>query len=315
MSGSPNDHLESEISPEAELLEIQMAGLQEAANPMIISTRGGTIVWANRAFEGLTGYSPDEVVGQETRLLRSGLQSNTFYTELWNTILSGRKWRGELINRRKDGSLYNEEMTITPLRNRRGEISHFLAIKLDITERQRQAKHNHLLAQAVEHSSELIGIANHEGLITFVNSAFRKAIGFSNDELIGRYFSMFLSCNNPAGLKEQIAAKSFEGSGWQGECLVSRSDGTDFPAYLSSSTIKDNEGKVVGVIGIAQDISARKSAEEALRASEEQFRQLAENIREVFFVSMPDPIRVTYVSPAYEEIWGRPVQYLYARPD
>ena len=315
MSGSPNDHLEREISPEAELLEIQMAGLQEAANPMIISTRGGTIVWANRAFEELTGYSPEEVAGRETRLLRSGLQPDTFYTELWKTILSGRKWRGELINRRKDGSLYNEEMTITPLRNRRGEISHFLAIKLDITERQRQAKHNHLLAQAVEHSSELIGIANHEGLITFVNSAFRKAIGFSNDELIGRYFSMFLSCNNPAGLKEQIAAKSFEGSGWQGECLVSRSDGSDFPAYLSSRTIKDNECKVVGVIGIAQDISARKSAEEALRASEEQFRQLAENIREVFFVSMPDPIRVTYVSPAYEEIWGRPVQDVYARPD
>ena len=315
MSGSANNHLESEISPVAELLEIQMVCLQEAANPMIISTRGGTIVWANRAFEELTGYSLEEVVGRETRFLRSGLQPATFYTQLWNTILSGRKWRGELINRRKAGSLYNEEMTITPLRNRRGEISHFLAIKLDITERQRQAKHNHLLAQAVEHSSELIGIADHEGLIIFVNSSFRKAIGLSNDELIGRHFGMFLSSKNPAGLNEEIAAKSFEGSGWQGECLVSRSDGTDFPAYLSSSTIKDNEGKVVGVIGIAQDISARKSAEEALRASEEQFRQLAENIREVFFVSMPNPIRATYVSPAYEEIWGRPVQDVYARPD
>ena len=315
MSGSANNQLESEISPEAELLEIQMVCLQEAANPMLISTRGGIIVWANRAFEELTGYSPEEIVGRETRILRSGLQSDAFYTELWNTISSGGKWRGELINRRKDGSLYNEEMTITPLRNRRGEISHFLAIKMDITERVRLEKQNHLLAQAVEHSSELIGIANHEGLLTFVNSSFRKAIGLSNDELIGRHFDMFLPSKNPAGLNEEIAAKSFEGSGWQGECLVPRSDGTAFPAYLSSSAIKDSEGRVVGVIGIAQDISARKGTEEALRASEEQFRQLAENIREVFFVSMPDPIRVIYVSPAYDEILGRPRQDVYLHFD
>lgn len=251
MQRTLNQQLESMTRAENELIKIQLAGLQEAANPMIIATRAGKIVWANCAFEELTRYSAQEAIGRDTRLLRSGMQSNSFYAELWKTVLSGNKWRGELINHRKDGSWYDEEMTITPLRDKRAEISHFLAIKLDIIERRRQGGLNLLLAQAVENTSELIGIANHEGVISFVNGAFRRMIGATNDDLLGRHFGVFLSPNNPPGLNEKIAATSF-GEGWRGECLVPRSDGTDIPVHLSSSAIKDAEGKILGVIGIAQ---------------------------------------------------------------
>ena len=83
----------------------------------------------------MTGYSSAEVVGQNLRILKSGRQSNSFYKDLWETISVGNVWTGELINKKKDGSLYTDEMTITPLKNKNGEITNFIAIKQDITER------------------------------------------------------------------------------------------------------------------------------------------------------------------------------------
>ena len=181
------------IGSENELIDIQIAALHEAANAILISTRGGAIVWVNRAFEELSGYSAQEAIGRDTRLLKSGRQPASFYQQLWKTILSGEKWRGELVNRRKDGTLYDEEMTITPIRNPRGEVSHFLAVKLDITLRKHENRRQYLLAQALEHTSELIGMANEEGIVTYVNSSFSDALGFAKNDLVGRHFNIFLS--------------------------------------------------------------------------------------------------------------------------
>ena len=117
-------------------LRLQGAALEAAANPMVITDRESVIQWANPAFSSLTGYSLKEAIGKKTgELIRSGLQNQTFYQNLWQTILSGKVWRGELINRKKDGSLYHEDLTITPVLASDGEIEHFIAIKQDITER------------------------------------------------------------------------------------------------------------------------------------------------------------------------------------
>lgn len=113
---------------------LQSTALQAAANAVMITDRQGTIVWVNPAFTRLTGYSSQEVIGRNPRLLSSGRQGEAFYRELWETILAGRAWEGELINQRKDGSIYTERQTITPVRDEQGRISHFIAIKYDITE-------------------------------------------------------------------------------------------------------------------------------------------------------------------------------------
>jgi PAS domain S-box-containing protein len=131
--------VESKRSPERaqEKLRWQSAALQSAANAIVITDRRGVIQWVNRAFERLTGYSVAEAAGQTPRLLKSGRQELGFYKELWETISAGRVWQGELVNRRKDGSSYHEEMTVTPVRDGRGEITHFIAIKQDVSERKR----------------------------------------------------------------------------------------------------------------------------------------------------------------------------------
>ncbi len=119
-------------------LRLRNAALEATANGVVITDIAGTILWVNEAFSELTGYRRDEALGKNPRILRSGVQTEAFYRQLWETITAGGVWRGELLNRRKDGSLYLEEMTITPVRGAKGSIEHFVAVKQDTTARHRQ---------------------------------------------------------------------------------------------------------------------------------------------------------------------------------
>lgn len=119
-------------------LRLQGAALEAVANGVVITDRHGSIEWVNPAFTEMTGYSFDEAVGQNPRILRSGVHREAFYRRLWDTVASGGVWRGEVVNRRKDGTLYTEEMTVTPVRSAAGEVSHFVAVKQDVSDRKRE---------------------------------------------------------------------------------------------------------------------------------------------------------------------------------
>lgn len=112
-----------------EEIRLRTAALEAAANAVVITDRLGNIIWVNRAFTDLTGYTSSEALQQNPRILKSDRHDEPFYREMWETIAAGKTWRGEVCNRRKDGQLYAEEMTITPVRAGDGEITHFIAIK------------------------------------------------------------------------------------------------------------------------------------------------------------------------------------------
>ena len=116
-------------------IQLQAAALASTANAIMITDPGGQIEWVNPAFTTLTGYSLQEAAGRTAQILKSGDQDPQFYQQLWETILAGRVWRGELVNKRKDGSLYYEEQTISPVRDSEGKILKFIGIKQDITQR------------------------------------------------------------------------------------------------------------------------------------------------------------------------------------
>jgi PAS domain S-box-containing protein len=120
-----------------ERLRLQSAALEAAANAIVITNHEGTVVWVNRAFTKLTGYREEEIVGKNPRLLKSGEHPQSYYASLWATISSGKVWQGEIVNRRKDGTRYTEEMTITPViqASGKGDRTHFIAIKQDISDR------------------------------------------------------------------------------------------------------------------------------------------------------------------------------------
>lgn len=124
-----------------------VAALEAAANGVIITDKTANIKWVNSAFTRLSGYSVEETIGQNPKdLIKSNVQDKAFYQALWTDILQGKHWRGELVNKRKDGSLYDEELSIAPVKNKLGEITHFIGIKDDITERKRLEKELQKLA-------------------------------------------------------------------------------------------------------------------------------------------------------------------------
>jgi two-component system, cell cycle sensor histidine kinase and response regulator CckA len=154
-------------------LGLLTAALEAAANAIVITDPSATILWVNQAFTNLTGYGREESIGQNTRMLKSSEHDHSFYENLWSTIKSGRVWRGELKNRKKDGSLYNEEMTVTPVRSASGEITNFIAIKQDLTEK-KKLEAQYRQAQKMEAVGRLAGGIAHD-----FNNVLSVIIGYS----------------------------------------------------------------------------------------------------------------------------------------
>jgi PAS domain S-box-containing protein len=187
----------------------------------------------------------------------------------------------------------------------------------DITERVRTESRLRLLERGIDASSNGIVITDStqsENPIIYVNKGFERLTGYSAEEVTGQN-SRFLQSKdrNQPGLQElRQAIKQ------QRECAVTlrnyRKDGTFFWNELSVSPVRDESGKVTQFIGVQTDITDRVQAEMALRESEERFRQIAENVREVFFIISPKADRMLYISSAYEDIWGRSCSSLYQHP-
>lgn len=136
-------------------LRLQSAALEAAGNGIVITDINGNVEWANSAFTEMTGYTLAEALGKNPRqLVKSGKHDQAFYEEMWGTILDGRTWRGELINRRKNGVLYVEEEAITPVWDDHGNIAHFIAIKQDITRRKETETERKLLLEHVKAQAE-----------------------------------------------------------------------------------------------------------------------------------------------------------------
>ncbi|MFN8412734.1 MAG: diguanylate cyclase [Anaerolineales bacterium] len=125
------------INQRNDLIRLQSTALNAAVNAVVISDLSGTCIWVNPAFSTITGYSLEEAVGKKLSFLKSGVQDEKFYKNLWDTIHAGKTWQGEIVNRHKYGHLYVEEMTIAPVYDDHGEMTHFIAIKQDITDRKR----------------------------------------------------------------------------------------------------------------------------------------------------------------------------------
>lgn len=157
---------------------LQAAALDAAVDAIAISDREGNYTWVNQAFTALTQYRAHEALGRNPReLLKTGHQSPEFYAELWGTLLAGRVWTGILVNRRKDGSEYTEEQTITPVRDASGQITHFIAIKRDVTQR-RMLEAQMAQAQRVEGIGRLAGGVAHDfnNLLTVINGTVELAL-------------------------------------------------------------------------------------------------------------------------------------------
>ena len=132
------------------------------------------------------GYSAAEAIGTNPRLLKSGKHDVKFYQDLWETVLAGKVWHGEMINRRKDGTLYNEKMTISPIKEDNGEIVHFIAVKQDITKRNQADKQIAEQASLLDKARDAIIVRDIEGKIFYWNKGAEHIYCWTSQEAVGR---------------------------------------------------------------------------------------------------------------------------------
>ena len=266
-------------------LRLQQAALTAAANGIVIVDREGVIQWVNPAFAALTGFTAEEAAGQTPRILNSGQHSRAFYKNLWEAILAGDVWHGELINRRKDGSLYTEEMTITPVRGRGSEITHFIAIKQDVTARKRaeralqeaEAKFRTL----VEQIPAITYIVDPNGQTLYVSPQIQTVLGFTPEEWVADT-GLWTRQLHPED-RERVLAEDAQNEATDEllplEYRILTKDGRVVWLHDESRWAYDESRQPRYIQGVEFDITERKQAEQELRRRAAEFAALFETSR------------------------------------
>lgn len=296
---------------DTELLRLHTA-VEQAAEAVVITEPTGIIRYVNPAFERITGYARAEAVGQNSRILKSGVHPLEFYQQLWDTITSGQVWRGWFRNRRKDGTLYDEEAAISPVRDPQGRIINFIAVKQDVTERKRAEA---ALRESARRLATLI--ANLQGMVyrcrndrnwtmEFVSEAAKTLTGYSPDELVGNahvaYNDLILEADRDLVWNEVQSALS-EKQPFQITYRIRTASGQVKWVWEQGRGVWDEQGQLLALEGYIADITEHKQLEEKLRQSEEHFRSLIENSSDLVAELNPDGT-VFYLSPSVKRVLG-----------
>ncbi len=247
--------------------ELQQLSLAVEQSPVsvVITDPEGNISYVNRKFTDCTGYSREEVAGKNPRFLNSGVSAPELFREMWSTIKQGRVWRGELCNKKKSGEIYWEAATITPITNPKGIITHFLAVKEDITARRRAERELRLTQFSVDHASDAIQWLDPGGRIVYVNRASCATLDRTRDELLALSIPD-ISLAFPKEVWEAVWAQLKAGGSLTFESQFRTSHNEILPVEISANYLKF-DGQEYGCT-FARDITERRALESQLRQAQ-----------------------------------------------
>ncbi len=274
-------------------LSLQSNALEAAANGILITDKDGKILWTNNAFTTLTGYTLKEVMGLKPNIFKSDEHADSFYAHMWSVILSGNTWRGEIINKRKNGEKYFEEMTITPVKNSAGEIINFVSIKQDISERKKSEdnlRESELRFRGL-YENATVGIyrTSIDGNILMANPTLLKILGYGSFDEISNVEAKdtYLDIETRGQFKQQLLLMGkihgFE-SKWKkknGEVIYIRE---------SARLVRNEDERPIYFEGSIEDITEKKKAEEELIIAKEKAEQ-SDKLKTEFLSQMSHEIR------------------------
>jgi len=289
-----------------------ITAVEQAADGIVITDTEGNIQYVNPAFTRMTGYSREEVVGKNPRVLKSGQHTQAFYEDLWKTIKSGQVWHGDMINQRKDGTLYNEEMRIAPVRSSAGKVVNYIAIKHDVSDRRAAEETRALLAAIVEGSEDAIIAYSLAGIILTWNRGAEALFGHSANDAIGRSMSLFLVPERAPLLPQFTENFCQPGGAPQYDTQCIKKDGRRVHVSVSGSPIRNLAGEATAVSVILRDITERRKAEQRIQESEERFRRVFEHAPVGICVAGRDT-EYLQVNEAFSRMLGYSQQELLAK--
>ena len=235
--------------------------LDQSPVSIVITDINAKIEFINKKFCDISGYSYEELIGNNPRILNSGKQNENFYIDFWKTLKSGRVWEGELINKRKNGELFWEYATISPVKDATGITTHYFGVKEDITSRKANEKLIHKFSKIIENSPNMILITDSEFNIEYVNPSFCLLSGYSFEEITGRTYKFLRLANEDRAANVELWQKIEAKDVWHGEIIDKRKGGELYWQDLTINTINDINGNVVNYVAIMQDVTERKKIE------------------------------------------------------
>jgi PAS domain S-box-containing protein len=284
-----NEDLEKRVEERTAELEKLSEAVEQSPVTVMITDKNGTIEYVNPKFSEVTGYSDEETIGQNPRILRSGNHPTSFYKDLWDTILAGKTWRGEFLNRKKNDEEFWENTSISAIKNEEGEITHFVAVKQDITDR-KQAEQAIMESRAkyrdlVENANCIIFQMDTRGHITFFNRFAQDFFGYSETEILGRnVVGTIAPATDSTGRNLEIMIQDLvkhPEKYTDNENENIRRNGELAWVAWTNRAIYDDENRLSEILCIGIDRTEQKRAEEIVKDSEQRLGQIID--------FLPDP--------------------------
>jgi len=238
---------------------------RDSQEAIMVTDPYSRILCVNPAFVSVTGYSEEEVIGRKPSLLKSDIQTSDFYVNLWASIHRDGRWQGEIWNRRKNGEVYPEWLSISSVKDDDGNVINYVGLFSDMTKRKSTISKLRLHAQVFSNASEGIMITDKRLRILSVNQAFSSVTGYSEAEAVGQTPRLLHSGRQSSLFYVKMWETIHSSGHWQGEIWNRRKNGEVYPEWLSVSTLRDENGYITNYIGMFTDITERKQSEEHLK--------------------------------------------------
>ncbi|MCK6614762.1 MAG: PAS domain S-box protein [Ignavibacteriaceae bacterium] len=302
---------ETEIAAKQTEINRLFAAVSQTSSSILITALDGSIEYVNPAFESMTGYKAEEVLGRNPRILQSGLTPRETYTQLFQHLINGDSWRGEFVNRRKCGDIYYETATISPVRNSRGQTVNYLAIKDDITQMREYQKtienQVRLFINVLELLPVGVWIMDAKGTIVSGNEAAMKIWGgarYVGIDKFAEYKGRWYKTGKEIQPDEWAAARAIRNreTSINEEIEIDCFDGTKKIIYNSAVPIINAQNVLTGAIIVNEDITAIKRTEKELTEAKDRAEEM-NRLKSSFLANMSHELRTPMIGVlGYSEI-------------